>query len=273
MHLNCIGEGSPTIILDAGLGGSSLDWALVQPELGRTTRTCSFDRAGMGWSDAAPGRRTPEQIASELALLLDRAHIEGPYVLVAHSLAGKNARLFAMQHEQDVVGMVLIDARHEFVDEHTSAAEQRTFRDAVAGQARDYTLARRLGVVRVAGGVLAGVPSMTDHTRREMAIVTTSPRAITTASSEGLERAASDALLRAAPPLGDIPLVALAAGGSMHDPRWTEGQRLLSALSDSGRLVVAPGSSHSVHWDQPELVIATVREVIAEAQSTLAAPS
>jgi len=51
LHLNCTGEGAPTVVLDAGLGGSSLDWALVQPELSRSTRTCSYDRAGMGWSD------------------------------------------------------------------------------------------------------------------------------------------------------------------------------------------------------------------------------
>jgi pimeloyl-ACP methyl ester carboxylesterase len=267
MHLNCIGDGSPTVVLDAGLGGSSVDWALVQPELANTTRTCSYDRAGMGWSDPAPGRRTPEQIASELALLLDRAHVDGPYILVAHSLAGKNARMFALRHQEDVVGMVLIDARHEYVDEHTTASEQRAFRDAVASQGGQYALARRLGVARLIGSQLAGVPEMTEHTRREMAILTTSPSAIATTSREANERAASDGVLSAAPSLGDVPLVALAAGQAMNDARWAEAQHRLSVLSAHGRLVIAQGSSHSVHWDQPGLVIATVREVIAEARS------
>jgi pimeloyl-ACP methyl ester carboxylesterase len=266
MHLNCVGEGSPTIILDAGLGGSSLDWNLVQPELARTTRTCSYDRAGMGWSDPAPGRRTPEQIATELASLLDRAGIEGPYVLVAHSLAGKNARLFAMRQPEDVAGMVLIDPRHEYVDEHTTDEEERTFRDNVAGQATQYSLARRLGIVRLFGSNLAGVPAMEETVRRQIAIVATNSSAIEASSAEAAERAGSDELLHAAPSLGQTPLIVLAAGQSMNEPRWAEAQRRMSVLSDRGRLIVAQGSSHAVEWDQAALVIATVREVVTEAQ-------
>lgn len=267
LHLNCTGEGTPTVILDAGLGGSSLDWALVQPELSRTTRTCSYDRAGMGWSDTGEGPRSPEHIADELAVLLDRADIDGPYVLVAHSLAGKNARLFAMHHREDVVGMVLIDARHEYVDDQTTAAEQQEFLAALEGQSFQYGAARRLGVARLFGDQLAGVPSMTAQAREEMALMGTEPEALVATVEEGRERSASDDLLRNAPSLGDLPLVAIAAGQNMTEPRWAEGQRRLAALGTSGRLVVALGSSHAVELDDPELVIATVREVIAVAHS------
>lgn len=267
LHLNCMGEESPTVVLDAGLGGSSLDWTLVQPELAETTRTCAFDRAGMGWSDAGPGRRTPDQIANELAMLLDRANIDGPYVLVAHSLAGKNARLFAMRHPDDVVGMVLIDTRHEYVDEQTADSEQRAFLGGLESQTFQYAAARRLGVARLFGDQLAGVPSITGPVRREMALIATTPEALEATNLEGRERSASDDLLRGAPTLGDLPLVVLAAGQSMSEPRWAEGQRRLAALSSSGRLVVAQGSSHAVEWDDPELVIAAVREVITEAHS------
>lgn len=267
LHLNCVGDGSPTVVLDAGLGGSSLDWTLVQPELARTTRTCAFDRAGMGWSDAGPGRRTPDQIANELSVLLDRADIDGPYVLVAHSLAGKNARLFATHHPDDVVGMVLIDARHEYVDEQTSASEQQAFLEGLNGQTFQYATARRLGVARLFGDQLAGVPSITSPVRREMALMATTPEALEATGQEGRERSASDDLLRGAPTLGDLPLVVLAAGQNMSEPRWAEGQRRLAALSSTGRLVVAQGSSHAVEWDDSQLVIATVREVIAEARS------
>lgn len=267
LHLNCIGEGSPTIILDAGLGGSSLDWALVQPELAQTTRTCSYDRAGMGWSDASPARRTPEQIANELAVLLDHAGVDGPYVLVAHSLAGKNARLFAMRHPADVAGLVLIDTRHEYVDAHTNSAEQQSFRDTVAGQSAQYSLARRFGLARLAGDQLAGVAAMTSRQRRQMAIMATSRWAIETTALEARERAASDDRLHAAPSLGDIPVIALAAEQSMADPRWQEGQRLLSLLGPNGRLIIAQGSSHAVHWDEPALVIDTVRGLLAELEA------
>src|SRR5918912_1497138 len=123
LHIQCVGTDSPTVVLDAGLSGSSLDWSLVQPELGRTTRVCAYDRAGMGWSDPGPQSRTPRQIAGELHTLLTKAGIAGPYVLVGHSLAGKNVRLFALSHPEEVAAMVLVDARSEYVDATTSPAE------------------------------------------------------------------------------------------------------------------------------------------------------
>ena len=120
LHISCVGEGSPTVVLDAGLGGFSLDWSLVQPELAATTRVCAYDRAGYGWSDPSPHARTPSQIADELHTLLVNAGIQGPYVLVGHSAAGKHVRLYASRYPQAVAGMVLIDARHESVDTNRS---------------------------------------------------------------------------------------------------------------------------------------------------------
>jgi pimeloyl-ACP methyl ester carboxylesterase len=120
LHIHCVGEGSPTVVLDAGLGGFSLDWSLVQPELAATTRVCAYDRAGYGWSDPSPQSRTPGQIVEELHTLLLNAGIEGPYMLVGHSAAGKHVRLYADRYPHDVVGMVLVDARHESVDANRS---------------------------------------------------------------------------------------------------------------------------------------------------------
>jgi hypothetical protein len=104
LHIHCLGEGSPTVVLDAGLGGFSLDWSLVQPELAATTRVCTYDRAGYGWSDPGPQSRTPGQIVEELHTLLLNADIEGPYVLAGHSAAGKPVRLYADRYPHDAVG-------------------------------------------------------------------------------------------------------------------------------------------------------------------------
>ena len=131
LHLYCVGQGSPTVVLDAGLGAFSLDWGAVQPQIATSTRVCAYDRAGLGWSEPGPLPRSPQQFADELQLLLTKAGVEGPYVLVAHSISGKTARLFASQHPNDVAGMVLIDARHESVDEH-STPEQIAAEDAPA---------------------------------------------------------------------------------------------------------------------------------------------
>src|SRR5947209_14532237 len=113
LHINCTGTGSPTVILDAGLGSTSLDWSKVQPGVARFTRVCSYDRAGYGWSDSGPGPRTSQQIVKELHLLLVHAQINGPYVLVGHSVGGLNMRLYAYRYPQEVAGMVLLDSTSE----------------------------------------------------------------------------------------------------------------------------------------------------------------
>ena len=268
LHIQCVGAGSPTVVLDAGLGGSSLDWSLVQPELGRSTRVCAYDRAGMGWSDPGPQPRTPRQIADELHTLLTNAGIAGPYVLVGHSLAGKNVRLFALQHPDQVAGMVLVDARSEYVDANTSPAEVQAFQRASAAQASQYRVARSLGLVRLIGASLWGGPAMSRETRTEGMLLTTSQRGVDAQTAEGLERAADDVQLQAAPSLGDRPLIVLASEQNMTaTPYWVEAQRRQAALSTNGRLIVPAGSVHYIHWEQPAVVIDAVRQVIEKARS------
>jgi pimeloyl-ACP methyl ester carboxylesterase len=268
LHIQCVGTGSRTVVLDAGLGGSSLDWNLVQPELGRTTRVCAYDRAGMGWSDPGPQPRTPRQIADELHTLLTNAGIAGPYVLVGHSLGGKNVRMFALQHPDQVAGMVLVDARSEYVDANTSPAEEQAFQQNIAAQASQFRLGRSVGLVRLIGASLWGGPAMPRATRTEGVLLTTSQRAVDAQTAEGLERAADDVQLQAAPALGDRPLIVLASEQNMTaTPYWAEAQRRQAALSTNGRLIVPAGSGHSIHWEQPTLVIDAVRQVIADVRS------
>ena len=113
LHLWCTGNGAPAVILDTGLGGSSAGWGFVQPDVARFTRVCSYDRAGMGYSDPGPSPRTARRIASELAELLDRSGIDGPAVLVGASIAGFDVRVFASDHPERAAGLVLVDASHE----------------------------------------------------------------------------------------------------------------------------------------------------------------
>ena len=88
LHINCTGKGSPTVILEAGLGGDSRSWHEVQPEIAEFAQVCSYDRAGLGWSDPGPKPRTSQQIVKELHRLLAKADIQSPYVLVGHSFGG-----------------------------------------------------------------------------------------------------------------------------------------------------------------------------------------
>jgi pimeloyl-ACP methyl ester carboxylesterase len=199
---------------------------------------------------------------------LTNAGIAGPYVLVGHSLAGKNVRLFALTHPDEVAGMVLVDARSEYVDANTSPAEVQAFPQALAAQASQYRVARSVGLVRLIGASLWGAPAMSRETRTEGVLLKTSQRGIDTTTAEGLERATNDAQLHAAPSLGDRPLIVLAAGQKVtRDPIWAEAQRRQAALSSDGHLIIAEGSGHDIHLEQPTLVIDAVRQVVDDVRS------
>src|SRR5215472_6938469 len=110
MHLYCTGTGEPTILLEAGQGGDWTTWGTVQPGLEKITRTCSYDRAGLGWSDSRPGARDSKAIAEQLHQLIEAAGLRGPLLMVARSAGGLHARAFLERYPQNVVGLVLIDA-------------------------------------------------------------------------------------------------------------------------------------------------------------------
>jgi pimeloyl-ACP methyl ester carboxylesterase len=272
LHLQCVGQGSPTVVLDAGLGAFSLDWGAVQPEIATSTRVCAYDRAGLGWSDPGPRPRSPQQFANELHTLLINAGIQGPYVLVAHSISGKTARLFASQHPNEVAGMVLIDARHESVDEHLTPeqvkaedTEQRQFQDMIKWMAR-------FGLVRLLWApawpsVLPGSENLSPDTRTAIGVLQARPRQIVNALAEGQGRMDSNTQLRAAAPLGDVPVVVVASSQSIdHLPYWKEAQQIMTGLSSNSRLIVAP-SGHTVHFEQPGLVVESIRQVLDAART------
>jgi pimeloyl-ACP methyl ester carboxylesterase len=271
LHLHCIGQGSPTVVLDAGLGAFSLDWGAVQPEIATSTRVCTYDGAGLGWSDPGPTPRSPQQFASELHALLTKGGVEGPYVLVAHSISGKTARLFASQHPDEVAGMVLVDARHEHVDDHRAPeqlaaddAEQRQFQNMIKWMAR-------FGVVRLLWApawpsAQPGSENLTPETRTAIGVLQARPRQIESALAEGAAKMDSNNSLRTAS-LGATPLIVLASGQNVdHDPIWKEAQQIMTGLSSNSRLIIAQ-SGHAVHFEQPAQVVESIRQVVDAART------
>jgi pimeloyl-ACP methyl ester carboxylesterase len=227
------------------------------------TRVCSYDRAGMGWSEPGPGPRSPAQLAEELHDLLSNGDEAGPYLLVGHSLAGKTIRLFAHAYPSEAAGMVLVDTRSEEIDSKLSEAEIDGFKGALDGQAMLYTLTRRLGLARLFGATLfSDQPLVSPALARELALLQTSPEAVSATTAEGLARSANDAEL-ALSTLGSLPLVVIAAKASMDGiAGWPEAQQSLAALSDKGSLIVAD-TSHSIPFEQPELIADAVLSVLA----------
>ncbi|MSQ23225.1 MAG: alpha/beta fold hydrolase [Chloroflexi bacterium] len=111
LHLNRTGTGSPTVVIEAGLGDSSGAWSTtVQPGVAKTTRVCTYDRAGMGYSEPGPLPRTAECFVGELRILLHNGNVPGPYVLVGHSAGGAPVLVFAHEYPAEVAGVVLIES-------------------------------------------------------------------------------------------------------------------------------------------------------------------
>lgn len=267
LHIHCMGEGMPTVVIDSGLGGFSLEWRHVQELLARHTKVCAYDRAGYGWSDPGPGPRTSARIAHELRQLLDRAKVPAPYLLVGHSFGGYNVRYFASEYPSITAGLVLVDASHpdqfgRFPGPNTAAEVAARSRRPGAG-------------FMVAQPVLpANYP---EHLRREAFMLMGMPKARETQIDEFLNFQRSAAEVRTAQPLPHTPLLILSRGqrvwpqtphGDEMERIWQELQQDLASLSPHSLHLVATSSGHSIHLDQPEAVVTAVTLTAAAARSS-----
>jgi len=275
LHLNCFGQGGPTVVFDAGAGEiGSLAWGTVPAEVAADTRVCTYDRAGFGWSSPGPMPRTAGQVVLELHALLNSAGESGPFVLVGHSLGGKHMRLYAARYPDDVVGMVLVDARHEDVDSALGPEALQVELDQTK-QFRELEVAlRRLGITRALGPWLAGLAGPEVRDLQPFYFVQQGhPAAAEANMSEISSYVQSNAQLRVeAGTLGDMPLTILMRGKPIADPEywsvWQASQRTLAKLSTRGRLIVAEDSGHTIQLEQPQLVVSAVRQTLTLAEST-----
>ena len=268
MHLNCIGEGSPTVVFEAGFGAWSDVWVLVQPEVGSFTRACSYDRAGLGWSETSSATRTPEQLASELHDLLTAATIQPPYILVGHSLAGKSIRLFADLYPEDVAGLVFVDARHESVEPTNRTPEQNEAdRAAYVSSFGLHRTLRQIGIARLFGGSLArsmdaSLAAYPDDVVYRLAMFGVRETTLQTIIAESAEGMANDDQLRDAHLPDGLPVMVLTADSSLEQSaNWEVGQQNLVALSSNSQWVVVQNTGHNIHAMQPQSVIDAVRAV------------
>lgn len=269
IHIFCVGTGSPTVILEAGEGLFSLSWQLVQPAAAQITRVCSYDRAGLGWSQSSDTPRTPQTIVAELRALLAKANIAPPYVLVGHSIGGRYVRVFAAEHPEEVAGLVLVDAIHEDYDARYPVVT------AEAVPFWQYGFALQFGLVRLFGPQvavqvepdLAGVPP--EELRAQMILMYRSYRA-QVALAEIVNRNQADAELFAEPSLGSRPLTVLVRGRPMPEAdrwaAWQAAQQRVAALSTHSQLVVADGSGPYIPYARPDLVIDAIRRVVTQAR-------
>lgn len=280
LHLNCTGQGRPTIVLDAGLGESSLSWSKVQPEAAKFARVCSYDRAGYAWSDAGPAPRTSAQIVKELHTLLVNAGEQQPYVLAGHSFGGYNVRLFAAQYPDEVAGLVLVDSSHEDQFERMPPAFQPTWKIELL--LRATPLLARTGLLRLLDQPMGNVKNYAPEAQLAGRGTGFRSNAFDGALGEYSSLMDSAAQVRAvkAPGgkllLGDKPLTVLVQGDASKMPPqlspqdiaaftkvWRELQADLATRSANGTLIIAEKSSHFILLDEPQLVIDALRRTCA----------
>ncbi|MFN0072701.1 MAG: alpha/beta fold hydrolase [Chloroflexota bacterium] len=264
LHLHCVGTGSPTVVIDAGLGDWSATWSSwVQPGVARSTNVCTYDRAGMGYSETGPLPRTSAQFAIELHTLMDRADIPRPYVLVGHSSGGLLVRVFAHEYTSDVAGVVLIDSMNP------KSAKPSAEGLATAAQGSDVnidwllTLPARLGLLRLLAGPLDLKAGLSSDAANPYAAFSVTTRYVQTTLDESRGMPESLAQAGIVKTLGTVPLIVLSRGlDSTED--WQRMQTDLLQLSSNSIQRIADQSGHSVQIDQPEAAVSAVVLLVEE---------
>ena len=266
LHINCTGMGSPTVIIDAGLGDWSTGWGFVQPEVAKTTRVCTYDRAGWAWSEAGPLPRDATQFAKELHTLLKNADIPGPYIMVGHSLGGLTVRVFVHDYASEVVGVVLIDSMtpQQFAQSPTDVQPQlntqsRPFNPLVA--------LGRLGIVRLLGKPL-GI--LTDEVPNPEAYnaLSVRPQNIQAFIDDSRGMPAAGMQASAVKSFGNLPLIVLTA--RLNDiPGWPVWQKELLQLSSNSQQLFAENSGHNIEFDEPDAAVKAILLMVEQVRQTL----
>ncbi len=293
LNIYCLGTGEPTVVFDTGLTDETSAWALVQPTVARKTRTCSYDRAGVGFSDPGSRPGSSANIVDDLHRLLSAAAIKPPYLLVGHSYGGMNIKLFASTYPSEVIGMVFVDPSHEDQSEGYRKLDSRNLSRTDWEQLREPGLMKRRQCITAAPGGFA--PGTDLYRQCSFPRDTRVSDEIWAAHStiylgQGFQQAqldegasifgaSADQVRAARRSFGDMPIIVLtrspsprSAVGSQEardakDRLWTSLHSDIAQLSKRGVHRVVPDSGHYIQFDQPQAVSEAILEVLSTSRS------
>lgn len=228
LKVNCYGKGTPTVIFESGLGDDNEVWTLVQPEISKNTKTFSYDRAGLRNSDTGDLPRSSLDQVHELHTVLNKAKVKAPYIIVAHSIGGFNARLFAGTFPKEVSGIIFVDCSHE-------------------NQLEDRLKRSSSKEIEIMNSQLIGAEQTFDE--------------LLTSAKQVKEIRKMDALR-------NIPIIVLTAdhkceeSSSITEETWLNYQNDLVSLSDYSKHIIVEGSSHYIQKDKPQIVIDAIKVIV-----------
>jgi pimeloyl-ACP methyl ester carboxylesterase len=283
MHIYCTGQGSPTVVLEDGLGNDWTIWAKNQPVLSKITRVCAYDRAGFGYSEARPGVRDSNAISHELHGLLQQAGITGPIILMGHSIAGIHMRNYTARYPEQVAGIVFIDGSTPQQDKYMPAAIEKKQRQYVAILFPLVKFATEIGLMRAIGQCSEIPPGMESYSLWLKADAC-HPSQITSSVREMNAVAVSGDETVNARPFGKLPILIFsqdpnnptkllpADASRQMSAIWNVMQENLKKLSTNSRRIIAKGSTHYVQVDRSELVNREVTDFIDQVRTGTISP-
>jgi pimeloyl-ACP methyl ester carboxylesterase len=264
MHIHCMGQGSPTVILETLAGGTSSYWGWVQPEVAKMTRVCVYDRAGRGWSELDPEPITLGRTVRNLHTLLAEANLEGPYVLVGHSIGGIYVRQFAAAYADEVAGMVLVDAAHPY--QYDRYPEMREVNKNYLQLSSAFPTLARLGLFRLyfASGGEIDFADMKEPQKSEIRTMWSSPEYFVSQQAEAIAASEIYSSGQKLGNLGDLPLFVISAEKNAPSG-WLELQRELASLSENSIHLNLESATHvslAFHRDDAHQVSLGILEVV-----------
>lgn len=286
LNIYCTGMGSPTVVFDAGLGDGIRVWGLIQPAVAKHSRVCSYDRAGLGFSDPPTRPSTSANMVDDLHRLLHAAKVKPPYVLVGHSLGGMNVKLYAETYLSDVAGLVFVDPSHEDLGKgawaidpesrKTYAPYMEALQRCLDAKSEDFVAGSEL--VQNCGpfptprfsAAINAVESERgkQHARLQARI----------SEQENVWFASADQVRAAYRPLDAIPIIVLTHEAFPRGPAETQEQRdaknklwidlhdRIAAMSTRGKRLTVDNAGHYIQMEQPQAVIDSILEVVQTAQ-------
>jgi pimeloyl-ACP methyl ester carboxylesterase len=283
LNIYCLGAGSPSVIMDSGLGDSTISWALVQPQIAKSTKACAYDRAGLGFSDPAGRPSTVANMAEDLHALLKAAKVQPPYILVGHSLAGMTVRVYADRYRDEVVGMVIVDGSHE--DQSARAwgevnSKGKEKWDAYLAEHSDCVVEAERGLVKGTAAYQKCIgdddPHLSPAINEAQDLVAQSARwqAAVASERQNIFYESADQTRATRKDFGDMPIIVLT-----HQPQrqtddetpeqqnkrtliWEDLHNQVAAMSTRGINAIVPHADHYIQFDRPQVVVDAVNQSI-----------